>query len=113
MMPLRSIILCCAVLFSSFAIADTAPPEVTSTGKGLMFCEQRDHLQEYIQALMKKDQQWVKQLSDCIVFKPGLKVAVIEDFPNDSSIGHIAKVRVFVKGSSIVGFALLIDGVNY
>ena len=58
-----------------------------------------------------RSQRWIRE-KDCAVLRAGLKMAIIEDFPSDSELGHVAKVRVFFAGTSAVGYAILIKGIN-
>ena len=49
------------------------------------------------------------QLSDCLLFKGGIKIGIIEELPTESVIGHISKVRVIFRGKSVVGYMLLLE----
>ena len=73
---------------------------------GQPICTEKDQLQEYFMAVIKQDQQWIKQLSSCGMLKASLKVAVIEEYPSDSDIGHVVKIRAFGARGSAVGYTL-------
>jgi hypothetical protein len=46
-----------------------------------------------------------------MILKGGLQIGIIEDYPSDSDMGHVAKVRVFVPHSrdSVVGYVLRLN----
>ena len=75
---------------------------------GAPFCTEKDELQEYVLAALKKDQQWMSQLKSCAFVKGGLKIAVID--AGDPVKGmHVDKVRIFGIDGSMVGYTLTID----
>lgn len=84
------------------AAGDVTPPN------GAPFCIEQDHLQEYMMAMLKHDDEWMKQLRDCVVLRGGVRIGVIEEMPG-SELGHVSKVRVISNGSSVVGYILVLD----
>lgn len=94
----------------AFSIPRALAEDAGTTGpNGMMFCQQQDHLQEFFLALVKQDKEWIAQLDDCIVLKPNLKMSVIQEMPSDTKLGHVDKVRVFARGSSFVGYAVILN----
>ncbi len=87
----------------------TASAEAWRAADGQPFCVERDHLQEWVLALLQSDREWLAQLSDCTSLRVGMKIAVIEKYPSESDIGYVAKVRVFGRGASVVGYTLKIN----
>ena len=75
---------------------------------GAPFCTEKDELQEYVLAALKKDQKWMSQLKSCAFVKGGLKIALID--AGDPVRGmHVDKVRIFGNDGSMVGYTLTID----
>ena len=90
------------------AASVVAPVDGFTPPSGAPFCTEKDELQEYVLAALKKDQQWMAQLKSCAFVKGGLKIAVIE--AGDPVKGmHVDKVRIFGSGGSMVGYTLTID----
>lgn len=92
------------VLTASFASAG-------QTTAGQPFCLEKEYLQEFVLAMLRKDMTWMKALKEkgCGAMEPGLKIETIEDLPSGSSIGHVARVRVFSKVGSLAGYTLIIE----
>jgi hypothetical protein len=74
------------------------------TMPSIPLCDTPEHLKEYLLAAFKHDERWVHELADaCPTINGGLKAAIIEDLPSESSVMHVVKVRVFSpyeKGSA-------------
>jgi hypothetical protein len=77
------------------------------TSPGQPFCFQIDQLKEYLLAGVNNDQRWMKEL-DCYPIVGGAKVTIIEEYPSDSDIAHVVKVRIFSPSGkgSVVGYTL-------
>lgn len=106
MRRLRNLAAALGVVFLSEAAnatGDVTPPQ------GAPFCIDKDHLQEFLVAMLKQDSDWLKQLLDCALLKGGLRIGIIEELPSESALGHVSKVRVIFHGSSVVGYMLFIN----
>lgn len=77
------------------------------TSPGQPFCLEMDQLQEYLIAAIQKDARWMKELK-CSGIVGGAKVTIIEEYPSESEIGHVVKVRIFSPNGqgSVVGYTL-------
>ncbi len=107
--------LCVLFALSTMIAAGPAVADDPLIGKNLVtpstgqpFCTEQSELQEFMLAMLQKDIAWMKALQSCRIIKAGLKVAVIEDLPSDSDIGHVVKIRAFGSGGSLVGYTLSI-----
>jgi hypothetical protein len=96
-----------ASLMSAAALLSSAHADELKTAPGQPFCLQMDQLQEYLIAAVKHDERWMKEL-DCYAIVGGAKVTIIEEYPSESDIGHVVKVRIFSPKSqgSVVGYTL-------
>lgn len=98
-----------AIFASALALSATltAHAEELQTSPGQPFCLQMDQLQEYLLAMIKKDERWMNEL-DCYPIVGGAKVVIIEDYPSDTPVMHIVKVRLFSPQGqgSVVGYTL-------
>jgi hypothetical protein len=62
----------------------------------------------YVLAALKQDEEWLKRLVNCGIMKGGVKFGVIEEYPSDSELGHVERVRMFIPNStaSVVGYVM-------
>src|SRR3954451_8189632 len=93
---------------ASPALADDAlaGQEMLTSPHGQPLCDDEAALREYLAAMLNQDREAMEQVDGCAMLKPGLRVAVLEDVPSDSTLGHVVKIRAFGPYSSIVGYTL-------
>lgn len=69
------------------------------------FCKTADSFVEYVKAMLKEDEKWMKSVPNCALLRGGTKLVIIEPAPGTTPVGPIAKARVFApNGMSIVGY---------
>ncbi|MBY6239839.1 hypothetical protein [Methylosinus sp. Sm6] len=93
-----------ALLFATRGVAEERTPEI-----GMPFCFERDTLQEFMMAMLKKDTAWLNRLKGCVVLNGGVRIGVIEDFESSSELGHVVKVRVLEKNADLVGYGIWLN----
>jgi len=96
-----------ALLAAILVLTSAAHANDLKTSPGQPFCTEMAQLQEYLLAMVQRDQRWMREL-DCHGIVGGAKVTIIEEYPSGSDIGHVVKVRIFSpKGQgSVVGYTL-------
>ena len=97
-----------AVCIVSAAVADDAllGKDLKTPPTGQPFCTDRDELKEFMIAGLKGDTEWAGQLQSCAMIAGGKKIAVLEDYPSDTELGHVVKVRAFGTSGSLVGYTI-------
>ena len=93
---------------ASPALADVALAwrEMLTSPHGQPVCDDEAALREYLAAMLNQDREAMEQVDGCAMLRPGLRVAVLEDVPSDSPLGHVVKIRAFGSHSSVVGYTL-------
>lgn len=78
---------------------------------GQPICFERDDLQEYMQALLKRDQKWAKSLTGCGGMSEGIDYVVTELGDGEPNpVMTLAKIRVLDKSGSLVGWTIIVSG---
>ena len=80
--------------------------EYLTPSEGQPICVKPEDLTEYLMAGFKQDSQWIQQIKGCGMLKGGLKVVVLEDFPSDSELAHVVKIRAFGTTGSAIGYTI-------
>jgi hypothetical protein len=103
MKKLAALLIVVSGFFPSAGAAEERTPDI-----GMPFCLELDTLKEFLMAMTKKDNAWLKQLKGCAVLNGGLRIGIIEDYEG-SALGHVVKLRVLEKDVGLVGYGVWFD----
>jgi hypothetical protein len=102
---IRSVSLALAVLAPLPAFA--AVGDEVLTGASQPVCETRDALIDFAVAALMKDAARMDAVKNCVTLRPGVPMIIVEEFPGESALGHVARVKVAVPGGNIMfGFTV-------
>ena len=73
-------------------------------------CDTADHIQQYLQAVVRKDADMLAEVGkSCPTVDGGLMVTVVEDLPGSSELSHFVKIEIIGEKSGLTrGYSLRI-----